>query len=51
LAAIEAAGWLTPDALAVIEIRAREQLEPPAGFIRLDQRAYGATHLVFLRRG
>jgi 16S rRNA (guanine966-N2)-methyltransferase len=51
LAAIEAAGWLTPNVLAVIEIGASEQLEPPAGFIRLDERAYGAARLVFLRRG
>ena len=51
LAAIDAAGWLAPDALAVIEIRAREKLEPPAGFTLLDARVYGAARLVFLRRG
>jgi 16S rRNA (guanine966-N2)-methyltransferase len=51
LAAIDAGGWLTPDALAVIEIRAREEFHPPAGFTSLDQRAYGAARLVFLRRG
>jgi 16S rRNA (guanine966-N2)-methyltransferase len=51
LEAIEAAGWLTPDALAVIEIGVREKLEPPAAFTLLDERVYGAAHLVFLRRG
>jgi 16S rRNA (guanine966-N2)-methyltransferase len=51
LAAIDAAGWLTPDALAVIENGAREEFHPPAGFTRLDERIYGAARLVFLRRG
>jgi 16S rRNA (guanine966-N2)-methyltransferase len=51
LAAIDAAGWLTPDALAVIETRTREEFHPPAGFTPLDERVYGAAHLVFLRRG
>ena len=51
LAAIEAAGWLTPDALVAIEIGVREVLEPPTGFTRLDERVYGAARLVFLRRG
>jgi 16S rRNA (guanine966-N2)-methyltransferase len=50
LAAIDAAGWLTPDALAVIEIGAREELQPPTGFVPLDERVYGAARLVFLRR-
>lgn len=51
LEAIAAAGWLAPDALAVIEISAREELELPAGFTRLDERIYGAARLVFLRYG
>jgi 16S rRNA (guanine966-N2)-methyltransferase len=50
LEAIEAAGWLMPDALAVIETGAREELVPPAGFTLLDERVYGAARLVFLRR-
>jgi len=48
--AIEAAGWLAPDALAVIELGAREEFAPPAGFAHLDGRVYGAARLVFLRR-
>jgi 16S rRNA (guanine966-N2)-methyltransferase len=51
LAAIDATGWLTPNALAVIEIRAREEFHPPAGFTPLDERVYGAARLIFLRRG
>jgi 16S rRNA (guanine966-N2)-methyltransferase len=51
LGAIAAAGWLAPDALAVIEVRAREELELPAGFARLEERIYGAARLVFLRYG
>lgn len=51
LGAMAAAGWLAPDALAVLEVGAREKLEPPAGFTRLDERVYGAARLVFLRHG
>jgi 16S rRNA (guanine966-N2)-methyltransferase len=51
LTALEAAGWLAPDALVVVELAAREELTPPGGFILLDERVYGAARLVFLRRG
>ena len=41
---------LTNDgALAVIEIHAREEWTPPAGFTVLDERVYSAAHLIFLR--
>ena len=50
LAALTAAGWLTPDALAVIEVAAREELPMPAGFTIIDERVYGAARLVFLGR-
>ena|SRR5438132_1044314 len=50
LAALRAAGWLAPEALAVVEISAREGLEPPAGFSFVDERVYGAARLVLLRR-
>jgi len=50
LKAITAAGWLTLGALAIIELGAREKLVPPVGFTLLDERAYGAARLVFLRR-
>jgi 16S rRNA (guanine966-N2)-methyltransferase len=51
LTALDAARWLAPQALAVIELEAREELAPPAGFFILDERVYGAARLVFLRRG
>jgi 16S rRNA (guanine966-N2)-methyltransferase len=51
LGALEAAGWLMPQALAVIELAAREELTPPARFFLLDERIYGAARLLFLRRG
>ena len=50
LAALAAAGWLMPDALAVIEVAAREEFPLPPGFSLIDQRVYGAARLVFLRR-
>jgi 16S rRNA (guanine966-N2)-methyltransferase len=50
LTALAAAGWLTPEALAVVEIGAREGLAVPPGFVMLDERVYGAARLVFLRR-
>ena len=50
LAALDAAGWLMPGALAILELGAREELAPPTGFILLDERVYGAARLVFLRR-
>ena len=50
LAALAAAGWLAPDALAIVEVAAREELVAPAGFTLMDERVYGAARLVFLRR-
>jgi 16S rRNA (guanine966-N2)-methyltransferase len=50
LAALAAAGWLAPGALAAVEIGAKEDLAPPEGFERLDERRYGAARLVLLRR-
>jgi 16S rRNA (guanine966-N2)-methyltransferase len=49
LIALAAAGWLAEDALAVVEVAAREQFPPPSGFTLLDERVYGAARLVFLR--
>lgn len=51
LAALAAAGWLAAEALAVVEIGAREKLVPPDGFAMLDERVYGAARLAFLRYG
>ena len=49
LSALAAAGWLTPDALIVIEVAAREELLLPEGFTFMDERVYGAARIVFLR--
>ena len=51
LAALADAGWLTEDALVVVEVAARDSSMPPAGFAIIDERIYGAARLVFLRRG
>ena len=49
LAALAAAGWLTPEALAIVEVAAREAFAAPGGFTVIDERVYGAARLVFLR--
>src|SRR5947208_16603143 len=49
LSALAVAGWLMPDALAVVELAAREELSLPAGFAPIDERVYGAARLVFFR--
>ncbi|MGC2414963.1 MAG: 16S rRNA (guanine(966)-N(2))-methyltransferase RsmD [Stellaceae bacterium] len=50
LSALAAGGWLTADALVVIEVAAREELPLVPGFTLIDERVYGAARLVFLRR-
>jgi 16S rRNA (guanine966-N2)-methyltransferase len=50
LAALDAAGWLTPDALCVVETDGRERFEPPSGFATLEERQYGRARLLFLRK-
>jgi 16S rRNA (guanine966-N2)-methyltransferase len=50
LAALAASGWLTADALAVVEIAAREAAPRQDGFALLDERVYGAARLIFLCR-
>jgi 16S rRNA (guanine966-N2)-methyltransferase len=42
-------GWLTPDALAVVEVASAEPFTPPAGFATVDERVYGAARLVFVQ--
>ena len=50
LAALDAAGWLAPGAVAVVEVAAGDDFAPPAGFATIDSRVYGAARLIFLRR-
>lgn len=51
LAALAARGWLAPDALAVVEVAAREAFVPPTGFTLVNERTYGAARLLFLTWG
>lgn len=44
-----ARGWLAEGALVVVELAAKEALDPPAGFAHEQDRHYGAARLVFLR--
>jgi 16S rRNA (guanine966-N2)-methyltransferase len=49
LSGLAARGWIAPGALCIVEIGARDELAPPPGFARVDERAYGAARMVFLR--
>ncbi|HXE27421.1 MAG TPA: 16S rRNA (guanine(966)-N(2))-methyltransferase RsmD [Stellaceae bacterium] len=49
LTALAQSGWLADNALAVVEIAAKEDLEVPENFEALDERRYGAAKFVFLR--
>lgn len=42
-------GWLTENALVVVELAAKETLDLPAGFEMEQDRRYGAGRLIFLR--
>ena len=50
LAALATSGWLGPGAIAVIELGAKEDFAPPAGFTSLDVRRHGAARLVFVQQ-
>jgi 16S rRNA (guanine966-N2)-methyltransferase len=49
LTALAAAGWLEAEALAIVEVAAREPFAAPSAFTMIDERVYGAARLVFLR--
>jgi 16S rRNA (guanine966-N2)-methyltransferase len=49
LAALAKARWFAPQALIVVEVAAKQKLDPPSGFALLEERRYGAARLVFLR--
>ena len=49
LAVLAAGGWLAPDAIAVVEIGARETTTVPQGFTLLDERLWGAAKVLFLQ--
>jgi 16S rRNA (guanine966-N2)-methyltransferase len=49
LASCAEGGWLTPDALAVVEEAQGVDVALPAGFAEIERRDYGETKLVFRR--
>ena len=42
-------GWLTDEAVVVVEESAREEIEVPAGFDTVSARTYGDTQVIILR--
>ena len=44
-----AGGWVTIDALVIIEERADVMIELPTGLVLLEQRIYGETQIIFAR--
>ncbi|HWL31309.1 MAG TPA: 16S rRNA (guanine(966)-N(2))-methyltransferase RsmD [Xanthobacteraceae bacterium] len=48
LASAHEGGWLTPDALVVVEEMAAAGFAPPEGFDEVERRDYGDTQLAFL---
>ena len=50
LSALAGAGWVKPGAIVTVEVAATEDLAPPSGFEAIDERRYGATKIVILRR-
>jgi 16S rRNA (guanine966-N2)-methyltransferase len=50
LVALEAQGWIAPDAVVVVEVAAGEDFASPIKNLAIvDERKYGAARLVFLR--
>src|ERR1700761_5041409 len=49
LSALAAAGWLAPDAVAVVEADRAQPEIVPQGFAPLDSRDYGRTRIVLVR--
>jgi 16S rRNA (guanine966-N2)-methyltransferase len=49
LSSARAGGWLTPDALIVVEEAAEPGFAPPAGFEEIERRRYDDTEVTFLR--
>lgn len=50
LTALADQGWFSDTALVIVEVAAREALDPPPGFIGIEERRYGAARFVVLRR-
>ncbi len=50
LVAARAGGWLTPDALVVVEEATSAAFATPDGYTELERRGYGESELIFLRQ-
>ena len=48
LEALSIAGWVAPNALAVLEVGRTEEIELPLDFSLLDERQYGKSKIFFL---
>jgi 16S rRNA (guanine966-N2)-methyltransferase len=51
LTSARAGGWLTPDALVVVEESAAAGFKLPAGFVESERRRYDDTQFIILRAG
>jgi 16S rRNA (guanine966-N2)-methyltransferase len=51
LKALAAMGWFAQDAIVIVELAAREDVDLPPGFELIEERRYGAAKFVFLRYG
>jgi len=49
LSALALRGWIGENAIVSVETGAREHLEPPEDFERLDERRYGAARITLMR--
>ncbi len=49
LASLSSQGWLEDNAVAVIELSAKEIFIPPEHYLLFDERKYGNSKIVFLR--
>ena len=49
LTSAQEGGWLTPNALIVVEEAADADFTPPDGFEEIERREYGDTQVVFLK--
>ena len=49
LSGLAAQGWLAAGATCVVELRAKESFDPPAGFTVIGDRRSGDARFVFLR--
>ncbi|MFM2128567.1 MAG: rRNA ((966)-N(2))-methyltransferase RsmD, partial [Pseudomonadota bacterium] len=49
LQALARKGWIAVGALVIIEVAAKEEFTPPAGFTEISERVFGAARFVFMR--